>query len=99
MKIEIIITESINEEYSDFTCFNAEPYIAKALTNTSRVNGICIINDVAVKFTFYPPGMDGEIFSSNSEHRLLVKTLIPVYVYNKVLGKSLRMKRAKEQES
>jgi hypothetical protein len=34
-----------------------------------------------VKFTFYPPGMDGAIFSGNSEHRLLIKTLIPVYVY------------------
>ena len=86
MKIEIIITESINEEYSDTTCFNAEPYIAKALTNTSRVNGICIINDIAVKFTFYPPGMNGEIFSSNSQHRLIVKTLIPVYVYKNLKG-------------
>jgi hypothetical protein len=82
MKIEIIITENINEQCStDATCFYAESFIAKALANTSRVNGICIINDTVVKFTFYPPGMDGTIFSSNSEHRLLVKTLIPVYVY------------------
>jgi hypothetical protein len=81
MKIEIIITESINEQCSDSICFYAEAFIAKALTNVSRVNGICIIDDIAVKFTFYPPGMDGAIFSGNSEHRLLVKTLIPVYVY------------------
>lgn len=82
MKIEIIIAENINEQcVSDATCFYAEPFIAKALANTSRINGICIINDVPVKFTFYPPGMDGAIFSNNSQHRLLVKTLIPVYVY------------------
>jgi hypothetical protein len=86
MKIEIIITESINEQCSDSICFYAEPFIAKALTNVSRVNGICIINNVAVKFTFYPPGMDGAIFSGNSEHRLLVKTLIPVYVYKNYKG-------------
>ena len=82
MKIEIIIAENINEQCgTDATCFYAEAFIAKALANTSRVNGICIINDVAVKFTFYPPGMDGLIFSNNPEHRLLIKTLIPVYVY------------------
>jgi hypothetical protein len=82
MKIEIIIAENINEQcVSDATCFYAEPFIAKALANTSRINGICIINGIAVKFTFYPPGMDGLIFSGNSEHRLLIKTLIPVYVY------------------
>lgn len=81
MKIEIIITENINEQCPDSTCFYAEPFIAKALANTSRINGICIINDIAVKFTFYPPGMDGYIFSNDSQHRLLVKTLIPIYVY------------------
>lgn len=86
MKIEIIITESINEQCSDSTCFYAEPFIAKALTNVSRVNGICIIDDIAVKFTFYPPGMDGYIFSNDAQHRLLVKTLIPVYVYKNYKG-------------
>ena len=86
MKIEIIIAENINEQcVSDATCFYAEPFIAKALANTSRVNGICIINGIAVKFTFYPPGMDGAIFSGNSEHRLLIKTLIPVYVYKNLI--------------
>lgn len=86
MKIEIIIAENINEQcVSDATCFYAEPFIAKALTNTSRINGICIINGIAVKFTFYPPGMDGTIFSGNSEHRLLIKTLIPVYVYKNLI--------------
>lgn len=81
MKIEIIIAENINEDGNDPTCFYAEPFIAKALANTSRINGICIINGVPVKFTFYPPGMDGKIFSADSQHRLLIKTLIPVYVY------------------
>ena len=82
MKIEIIIAENINEQCgSDPTCFYAEPFIAKALANTSRVNGICIIDGTVVKFTFYPPGMDGKIFSYNDQHRLLVKTRIPVYVY------------------
>jgi len=84
MKIEIILTDSINEQFSDMTCYNAEPYVAKALANTSRIQGICIIDGVAVKFTFYPMGMDGDIFTTNSEHRLIVKTLIPVYVYNKL---------------
>jgi hypothetical protein len=82
MKIEIIIAENINEQcVNDATCFYAEPFIAKALANTSRINGICIIDGTAVKFTFYPPGMDGTIFSVNSQHRLFIKTLIPVYVY------------------
>lgn len=86
MKVEIFITESINENTNDSTCFYAEPFIAKALVNTSRVNGICIINNVAVKFTFYPPGMDGYIFSNKSKHRLLIKTLVPVYVYQNCIG-------------
>lgn len=82
MKIEIIIAKDINEECAnDPTCFYAESFVAKALANTSRVNGICIIDGTVVKFTFYPPGMDGNIFSIDRHHRLLVKTLIPIYVY------------------
>jgi hypothetical protein len=54
----------------------------KDIANCKHIYGIVIIDGVSVKFSFSPTFMDGNVFTDNPAHRLIVKTLIPVYVYN-----------------
>ena len=46
------------------------------------VKGIVIIDNEVIKFSFSPAGMDGDIFSDNTNHRRLIKYLIPLFVAN-----------------
>jgi hypothetical protein len=41
-----------------------------------------MIDGVAVKFSFVPYFMDGDIYSTNDDHRMIVRYLIPIYVLN-----------------
>ena len=84
MRIEVIICESINESCSGMTCFNASDYVSKKIVNQDGLCGIVIIDDVATKFSFSPTFNDGDIFTENEVHRMMIKNIIPIYVYSKL---------------
>ena len=82
MKIEIILSNNINEHCTGMTCFESPDYISKAIQAERLIQGIVIIDNEPVKFNFSPMSMDGDIFTDRSDHRTLVKYLVPLYVYN-----------------
>lgn len=83
MNIEIIIAE-IAEKSTGMTCFEASKYIIDKINDCQTIRGVMIIDNIPVKFIFSPYFMDGDIFTTNQEHRLIVKYLIPIYVYNNI---------------
>ena len=83
MKIEVILSEDINEVTTGMTCFEASPYVIKNIQDCKAIKGIVLIDGVAVKFSFSPYFMDGDIYSKNDDHRMIVRYLIPIYVLNK----------------
>lgn len=83
MNIEIIIAE-IAEKGTGMTCFEAPKHITEKISNCKAVRGIVIIDNIPVKFIFVPYFMDGDIFTDNQEHRLIIRYLIPIYVYNNI---------------
>lgn len=86
MKIEIILTDSIDEECSGMTCFEADASSMSALnTDAKSYTGIVIIDGQAVKFSFSSLGIDGDIFTNNIHHRRLVKRIVPAYIYSILL--------------
>ena len=89
MKIEILLCESINEKLSSATCFNASPAIRKTISDYKPVQGIVMIDNVSVKFYFSSLGMDGDIFTNNYTHREIVKTVVPMYVFNLIQNSAL----------
>lgn len=82
MKIEIYLTDTINEKCTGMTCFEAANYITDAIKSLGGIYGIVIIDGVAVKFYFSCLGTDGDIFTNNDNHRRIVKYIVPIYVYN-----------------
>lgn len=84
MKIEIILCENINEKCTNMTCFAAGFHVSGAIMNQKSIQGIVMIDDTVVKFNFSPMGMDGDIFTDVTEHRMLIKYLIPIYVLNNI---------------
>lgn len=82
MKIEVILSEDINEVTTGMTCFEASPYVIKNIQDCKGIKGIVLIDNVAVKFSFVPYFMDGDIYSTNDDHRMIVRYLIPIYVLN-----------------
>lgn len=88
MKIEIIFCEDIQEECTGMTCYEAEGYISKVIHEyRGDIKGIFTLDKEFSKFSFSPYSMDGDIFSDNPLHRLLIKTMIPIYVYNLMQNK------------
>lgn len=85
MKFEILLVDQINEKQTGMTCFEAPDYIRKGIANCKPIEGIVLIDGVAVKFAFSPAGMDGDIYSGNDNHRRFVKYIIPIYVYNVIV--------------
>ena len=86
MKIEVILAEEINEVCNGATCFEAPGYISKAISGMGQFSGVVLIDNVATKFSFSSMGMDGDIFTSNQDHRTIVKYLIPLYIYTNIKG-------------
>jgi hypothetical protein len=84
MKIEILLCESINEQCTNMTCFDASDIIKRAISKQKSIQGIVLINGNAVKFNFSPMGMDGDIFTDVFDYRLIIKELIPLYVFNRM---------------
>lgn len=84
MKIEILICENINETCTGMTCFEASDYICKSIAGQPTIKGVVLIDNNAVKFSFSSMSMDGNIFTDKIEHRMIVKYLIPIYVFNTI---------------
>jgi hypothetical protein len=83
MKIEILtLKDRLTEKCTGMTCFEATTHVINTITFCDHICGIVLIDDVAVKFSFSPYFMDGDIFTECMEHRMLIKHLIPLYVYN-----------------
>ena len=82
MKIELLLCDNINEKLSNATCFDASPTIQKVIANYKPIQGIVIIDNVPVKFHFSSHGMDGDIFTQDHKHRTIIKTIVPMYVFN-----------------
>ena len=86
MKIELILTDSINEKCNGMSCFDSMfEHQRKAISDCKRVQGICIINEETYKFSFSPYFMDGDVFTTESsikrKYYSLVKTVVVEYVY------------------
>lgn len=86
MKIEVLLTDDINEtNLTGMICFEAPNWIHNEIAKLSRsYKGVVIINDTAVKFSFSALGCDGDIFSHDDEHRRIVKTIVPLFIYSKL---------------
>jgi hypothetical protein len=84
MKIEIFQVDNLTEEITGLVCFEAPRSIAEKLErHTHSVFGICIIDNIPVKFYFSPIGLDGDIFTDDHHHRIIIKHLIPVWCVEK----------------
>lgn len=84
MKIEILLCNDINEICTGMTCFEASDYVIKCIAGQPTIKGIVLIDNTAVKFSFSSMSMDGNIFTDKIEHRLIIKYLIPIYVFNQI---------------
>jgi hypothetical protein len=84
MKIEIMIAE-LTEKGSGMSCFEASKHIRDQINDCKTIQGIIIINDKPIKFSFSSYFMDGDIFTTcTHEELVIVKYMIPLYVYNNI---------------
>ena len=88
MKIEIMLTDNIHEKTSGSTCFESSSHIRDTIGDCHPIQGIVRIDNEFIKFCFSSMGMDGDIFSNNENNRLIIKYLIPTYVYGLMKEKS-----------
>lgn len=88
MKIEIILSDDINEIGTGMTCFEAPKYIADYISACRLIQGIVTIDGKAIKFSYSPYFHDGDVFTDDHELKALIIHLVPMYVYinrNKLL--------------
>lgn len=87
MKIELILSDDINEKCNGSSCFDAVTFNqTEAIRDCKRVQGLCIINEETYKFSFNPYFMDGDVFTTSSsiknrKYYAIVKTIVVEYVY------------------
>lgn len=81
MKIEILLVDNLHERETGMDCFYIPDYMMKKISECNHVRGIVIIDGTTVKFSFSPYFMDGDIYTDHPEHKSLIKTLVPTYVY------------------
>lgn len=83
MKIRIYKTQDLKIKSDCMTTFCCDPVIHDKIKNVESFFGIIVINKEIIEFYYSPMGNDGNIerFSSQAELRL-IKTLIPLFVYN-----------------
>jgi hypothetical protein len=86
MKIELILSDDINEKCSGSSCFDAvHKHQVKAINDCKRIQGVCIINNETYKFSFNPYFMDGDVFTTPNSikgtYYSMVKTIVVEYVY------------------
>ena len=72
------------------TCFEAPSSVKDALEDlhAESIHGILMIDDTAVTFSFNPKACDGDIFTSNSIHRQMVKHFVPI-MYRAMLDEQM----------
>jgi hypothetical protein len=84
MKIEILLCDNINEECSGMTAFNTSSFIHKKIRHLNQFQGIVLIDNVPVKFSYSSLGDDGDIFSENQSYRSIVKAVVPLFIFSNV---------------
>ena len=82
MKIEFFLVNSIGERCTQMTAFNVPAHISKELHTFNLIQGICIIDNVPVKWAFSGYSSDGDIYTTNEAHRSIMHAMIPLFVYN-----------------
>lgn len=80
MKIEIILSEDINEKCQGRVCFEYSEFMQKELKQCSAIKGVVIIDNEPYKFSFNPSFQDGDVFNTGKYYDL-VKSIIPNYMY------------------
>ena len=86
MRIEIIECKTqANTAYGWNSCvvFTADKYVHNLIKNEKGIQGLVLIDDVAIKFDYSCLGNDGSISSKNDMHRRIVKSVVPIYAFNK----------------
>ena len=88
MNIAIYFDEVFTPFGNGSTCFECTKHVHDTLATKSAkaVTGVVIIDGTSVKFCYSPYFNDGDILSNNNAHRVIVKTVVPMMVYNKVCG-------------
>ncbi len=81
MKIEVFVVDDIHEIRTGATCFEAPEHVRNSIKNCKPIQGIVLIDDVAIKFSFSCLGIDGDIYTDDTTYRLIVKHVVPLYVY------------------
>ena len=91
MDIQIHLLDNVSIEENSCVCYSDNPgYIAKVLQRHSRgYSGVVIIDGVSIVFTYSTLGNDGLISTNDQGLRMIVKSLIPMYFYNRILNGSL----------
>ena len=76
--------DSVEFEHFHDTPFECDSELVRARLGRMPgviLYGICIINGVSIKFQFCPNNMDGKICTYREKHRMLMKNIIPHFVY------------------
>lgn len=83
MKIRIYKTQDLKIKSDCMTTFSCDTVIHDKIKNVKSFFGIIIIDNEIIDFYYSPMGNDGNIekFSSLAQLKL-IKTLIPLFVYN-----------------
>ena len=81
MKIEILITDNINEECNGMTAFQCQDWLLKQIHHCKPIQGIATIDGVVCKFSYSPYFNDGDIFCDDTKVRGMIKHIIPYYLY------------------
>ena len=83
--MNIVITiEPIEQTCIGSTCFETSNYVRDAINDCKTIKGTVNIDGNTIPFGFSPYFMDGDIFTDNMEYRLIVKHLVPLYVYSNI---------------
>lgn len=84
MKIEVILCSDIDEKCTGMTAFNTSSYVHNKIMHLNGFQGIVLIDNVPVKFSYSTLGDDGDIFTSNLVHRLIVKSIVPLHLFGQL---------------
>ena len=98
MKIEIFeMVGKLIEPTTGCTCFHASEHITKVISNEPLIQGVVLIDNTPIKFSFSPYAMDGDILTLDGKFRTLIAYLIPLYVYENMHVRANRVERLKRE--
>lgn len=78
------LMDSLEFKHFNDTTFECESQLVRARLGKMpgvTLFGICTIDGVPFKFQFCPNSMDGKICTYKEKHRMLMKNIIPHFVY------------------